>query len=862
MNKLLMGKFGLVGLALCLSMTAIAQEGLGDAQRMCRDMTEENLSMAKAAGYDLEKLCRGINSASGEQRSDGLNDRPPASPRRTASSPEDYFENEGGDRGRNRDRERYSDSDEFAEDQDFDWQWNPETESFEKKEKEEELKPYGYDLFASEANTFAPTTNVPVPADYLLGPEDTLEVLVYGKTNDSYSIEINRNGVVDFPGIGPVGLAGLTFGEAKEMIKTRIAAQMIGVQASISMGNLRTMQIFVLGEAFRPGAYTVSSLATITHALVSSGGVTDIASLRNIQLKRAGKLVATLDLYDLLMKGDTSADLRLQASDVIYIPTLGNVVSVSGEVRRPAIYEIKAQTSVHDLIKLAGGLNPKAFANNARIDRVNSNGFMTVVDVNLSNLSASNQVLKTGDHLNVGAAVEHQKNVVSLLGHVHRPGQFSWRSGMRASDLIKSLDQFPSKVDINYALLVRERSEAGEIETLGIDLESVINNPGSEADISLQARDSIRVFSIAEEREEDLEETLEQLTAQSRSGGFPKIVSVSGAVKFPGRYPLTNSMTMSHLVLAAGGLAEAAYSEVVEVSRVNIEDNNRVNKRVFAVNLRDEMALGVDGFKLLPQDSVTLRLLPEFHKATKIELKGEVRLPGIYDFDRGETISEVIERAGGFTNLAFLEAAVFTRESLRKEESRQLKKLQEDMLDELEKKQVKSVGDKAGDANGAQQAKDALLQSFEDVKATGRLVVDLAAVIDGSVADIILRAGDVLEIPQFRSSVSVIGEVYQPVVFTFTAGLSVGDYIGKAGGYKDDADKQAVYVVKASGAVEVSKGRLFSFSGGGRSISPGDTIVVPLETEEKLKGLPLFTQASQIIYQLSLGAAALNQLQK
>jgi protein involved in polysaccharide export with SLBB domain len=300
----------------------------------------------------------------------------------------------------------------------------------------------------------------------------------------------------------------------------------------------------------------------------------------------------------------------------------------------------------------------------------------------------------------------------------------------------------------------------------------------------------------------------------------------------------------------------------VEVSRVNIEDDSRVNYKVFAVNLRDEIALGVDGFKLHPQDSVTLRLLPSFRKASKIELKGEIMLPGIYDFDRGETLGEVIERAGGFTNLAFLEAAVFTRESLRKEEARQLKKLQEDMVAELEMKQIKAVGDKAADATGTRQAKDALLQSFEDVKATGRLVLDLAAVLDGSVADITLRAGDVLDIPQFRSSVSVIGEVYQPVVFTFTDGLSMSEYVGKAGGYTDNADKQAVYVIKASGAVEVSKGRLFSFAGGGRSILPGDTIVVPLETEEKLKGLPLFTQASQIIYQLSLGAAALNQLQK
>ena len=260
-----------------------------------------------------------------------------------------------------------------------------------------------------------PAASIPVSADYMLGPGDTLDILFYGKSNSKFSLKINREGFVDFPELGPVGLAGLTYGEAKEMLQGRISAQIIGTQVSISMGSLRSMQIFVLGEAFKPGAYTVSSLATITHALVSSGGVSDIGSLRNIQLKRKGKVVAELDLYDLLMKGDTSSDVRVQAADVIYIPTVGSLVSVSGQVLRPAIYELKGGERVEDLIELAGGMGEKAFAGSARIERIGDDGFMTALDLDLNTSSSRNARVKGGDHLTVDGIINRQKDLLIYL---------------------------------------------------------------------------------------------------------------------------------------------------------------------------------------------------------------------------------------------------------------------------------------------------------------------------------------------------------------------------------------------------------------------------------------------------------------
>ena len=351
--------------------TSTSAQGLGDVKQLCNNATTANKAMAKQAGYDLDALCSDVTSIT-QTKTVAL--EPPKVARPTVATEIDTAPVEQvaavvapvavagvGD-----------------------------------TKPAVELKPFGYDLFANAPTTFAPAASIPVSADYLLGPGDTLDILFYGKSNNQFSLEINREGFVDFPELGPVGLAGLTYGEAKEMLQARITAQIIGTQVSISMGSLRSMQIFVLGEAFKPGAYTVSSLSTITHALISAGGISDIGSLRKIQLKRAGQLVAELDVYDLLMKGDTGNDVRVQAADVIYIPTVGSLVSVSGQVLRPAIYELKGNERVEDLIALAGGLGEKAFAGSARIERIGDDGFMTALDLNLETRASRNALVRGG----------------------------------------------------------------------------------------------------------------------------------------------------------------------------------------------------------------------------------------------------------------------------------------------------------------------------------------------------------------------------------------------------------------------------------------------------------------------------------
>ena len=433
-----------------LSFSTYTQD-LGDFKQLCDNVTMANKAIAKEAGYDLDALCTEVVLVSQEKK---VVPEQPKIARQTVAT----------------------ETDEENIEQNIAAVTPVAVSGVGEMKPASDLKPFGYDLFANAPTTFAPAASIPVSGDYLLGPGDTLDILFYGKSNSSFSVEINREGFVDFPELGPVGLAGLTYSEAKEMLQGRINAQIIGTQVSISMGSLRSMQIFVLGEAYKPGAYTVSSLSTITHALVSSGGVSDIGSLRNIQLKRKGKVIAELDLYELLMKGDTRGDVRVQASDVIYIPTVGSLVSVSGQVLRPAIYELKGGERVEDLIELAGGIGEKAYAASARIERIGANGFMTALDLNLEKTSSRNALVRGGDHLTIDSIINFQKGSVNVTGHVNYPGKFAFREGMRVSSIVDSLDQFPQALDLSFGMISREDPLTGFVSAVFFKPSDVLQN--------------------------------------------------------------------------------------------------------------------------------------------------------------------------------------------------------------------------------------------------------------------------------------------------------------------------------------------------------------------------------------------------
>ena len=304
------------------------------------------------------------------------------------------------------------------------------------------LKPFGYDLFRDSANGMRPAADVPVPTEYVVGPGDILEVQTYGKEAGRYSLEVGRDGQIDFPELGPIAVAGQRFEAVRGLIEQRVRNQLIGVEVSVSMGELRGIQVFVLGDAERPGSYTVSGLSTITNALLESGGIKPIGSLRDIQLKRAGVIVRRLDLYDVLLNGDTSNDVRLLPGDVIFVPPVGRTAGIEGEVRRPAIYEIKGDGSAADLLYLAGGLMPEADPRLARLTRIDDKHERTVVDLDLTAPQDRVTRLQTGDVLRVYSIRPTLQNAVALEGHVFRPGPSQYRPGLRLSDVIGSADAY------------------------------------------------------------------------------------------------------------------------------------------------------------------------------------------------------------------------------------------------------------------------------------------------------------------------------------------------------------------------------------------------------------------------------------
>jgi protein involved in polysaccharide export with SLBB domain len=288
------------------------------------------------------------------------------------------------------------------------------------------LKLFGYDIFAGHSTGFEPLTNVPVPAEYVLGPGDELNVQMFGKEYQSVAVTIDRNGMFVLPDTGPISVAGLTFSEFKDVFNQQLENKVIGLKASVTMGALRSMRIFVLGEVNKPGAYTVSSLSTITHAIFSAGGISGVGSLRQVELKRRGKLITALDLYDLLMKGDTSKDKTLLPGDVVFVPPSGAIVGIEGEVKRPALYELKGGETAGDILSLAGNELPTAFLSASKIERVNEYGAKTVLNLDLANVTDAKLPMKNGDIIRVKSVLNELYDVVTLKGYVYRPGVYSW----------------------------------------------------------------------------------------------------------------------------------------------------------------------------------------------------------------------------------------------------------------------------------------------------------------------------------------------------------------------------------------------------------------------------------------------------
>ncbi|WP_417566247.1 SLBB domain-containing protein [Marinobacter sp.] len=770
------------------------------------------------------------------------------------------------------------------------------------------LEPFGYELFAGSPTTFAPVTEIPVPAEYTMGPGDVLKVQLWGNQNQQLELPVSRDGTIDFPERGPVSVAGLTFQQTRDHITQLVSEQYIGVKAAVSLGELRSIRVFVLGEARTPGSYSVSSLSTIINALYVSGGIKQTGSLRNVQHKRNGKLIGTLDLYDLLLKGDTSGDARLQAGDVIFVPAVGSRAGIDGEVYRPALYEIEKGTSLQELVDLAGGLTPQAYPQITKIERTNEDFLRIIAEADLTQSSGKQAQVRSGDRISVASIADVTGQYVEVKGAATRTGKFAWVPGMRVSSIIRNLDaDLLDFGDTNYAAIVRTDPETKRISVVNLQLRTAVTVPGSSADLMLQEKDQLLFFTDTgkvpfelegsedglqvqkqkrpqreiqasenpDERErlkaqEELKNNAEQFTrtalfepvikrlkAQAGPYSPQQTMRISGPVRYPGEYPLPTTGTVKNAIFVAGGLTDSASMYSAELARRYTDDNGVEQTQIIQVDLAAAM-LGKSDVRLKSRDRLLIKSVPSFGTNRTITLEGEVRYPGQYTFREGETLSQVLERAGGLTDNAFPRGAVFTREKLRQLEAQRLREAEERLQGDLLGVQLE------GDSFGGQNAQrvdevKGLLEDVQSSRPVGRMVIDLPQVLaDTGYQPIRLQDGDTLSVPTIPQAVSVFGEVQFPTSHLHSAGLTVDDYLERSGGPTRQADQDRVYVVKADGSVMLPEKSAW-FGGRSQQLQPGDTVIVPIDVD-RLNQLELWSNVSQIVYQMALGAAAVGNL--
>lgn len=753
--------------------------------------------------------------------------------------------------------------------------------------KDAPLKRFGLELFDREISTFAPVDNMPPPDGYRVGPGDNLSIYMYGNEEADLALVVNREGQLVLPRLGPLAVAGLTFKEAKDLIRAKVASQLVGTEVVVSMGKLRAINVFLAGDVKAPGSYSVSGLSTVLQVLYAAGGITDIGSLRNIQVKRQGRVVATLDAYDILLRGDTSGDVRLASGDSVFVPTVQRLVTVAGEVKRPAIYEVTSNDRLKDLLQMSGGLTSSGYARSASIERWAADRSSRVrLQANLTNAADLSMKLADGDQLSVASIKDEVSNQVVLRGAVARPGGYQWRSGQTVSDLVGNIDDdLLTETDLSTGLIVRRTGLGLEVEVLAFDLGDAVANPGGSSDLALKARDELLIFALpylndsykeltarvekgadgAEVEEAAVEEEIAEspyedrstlirdlvfrLEAQAKTPATTKVVEISGDVRLPGKYPLLAKRSLDELITLAGGYANSAFLDSAEVTRLSFDQGGGARVAAFKVPL--QQSGGATPFDLRPLDRVRISRIPNWSYGDAVTLTGSVVFPGSYPIMPGEMLSSVLARAGGIAENGFARGAVLVKVEARKRERAQFESLiasiQRNALSQSQtREQTSVIGAESPEAN-IEVLQEALSQGVG-----GRVVVDLPGLLAGDPkADIQLEAGDSLFVPQFNDTVSIIGEVRQPGTFQFESDRSVADYLDLAAGTTVRADKRETYVVRADGSVDqiAAKRSLLSFTSvQDSSLQPGDTIIVPVN-EEYQPVLSRYKEVSTVVFQ-------------
>jgi protein involved in polysaccharide export with SLBB domain len=714
----------------------------------------------------------------------------------------------------------------------------------------EPLKRFGSEVFTrhDRSLTSSSALDVPIGPDYVLGPGDSLTIDLWGGITQTVSRTVALDGHVALLEAGDVQVAGLTLGRAQQMIQVALKRQYRDAQVSVALARLRTIRVYVVGDAQRPGAYDITSLASPLTALYAAGGPTAIGSLRILKHFRGKELLATIDLYDFLLRGVRDGDDRLQAGDTLVVPAAGPQAAVWGAVRRPAIYELKDEGSLAALFEEAGGLTVAASPQHITIERINASQQRETISIDPkvdkggtdAEAIAKFQV-KDGDRIHVAPIAPFSERVVYLEGHVVRPGRHPFHDGMRLSDLLHS-----------YQDLLPEPAVQGEIvrlvppdlhaQTIDFNVPDVLIGNGN---LPLQPFDTIRVLGRY-----DVD--------------APK-VEVRGEVLRPGSYPLSEGMTAAQLVRMAGGFKRDALVETADLISYRVMSGTKVESERTDIHIgdavdRDDTSADKE---LKPGDVLTIHQITGWNDiGASITIEGEVAHPGSYGFQEGEHLSDVLRRAGGFRETAYPAGAVLIREQVRElEEKSRAELIRQIETSSAAARLTPNLGttDPAGQMMLIQQQQEQILSRLKSQPATGRLVIHVSPDVSawaGTPADIEVRRGDVLRIPKRPGFVLVSGQVYNASAITFTPGKSAGWYLQHAGGSTAAANRKEIFVIRANGSVVGRRsGEWYDHDVLSTKLQPGDVVVVP----QKIIGASLFWRnllsTAQIASSIAITAA-------
>jgi polysaccharide biosynthesis/export protein len=742
------------------------------------------------------------------------------------------------------------------------------------------LPVYGRNLFDHVPTTFAPVDRVPVTDDYRIGPGDEILIRAWGQIDLNGKLVVDRDGAVFLPKVGTLAVAGLKYQQLQEYFRSAIGRVFRNFDLTVSLGQLRSIQIFVVGQALRPGSYTVSSLCTLVNALFASGGPSGTGSMRHIQLKRNDSVITEFDLYDLLLRGDKSKDARLLPGDVIYIPPAGPSIAMAGSVNLPAIYELRERTTLEEAIEMAGGLATTADGQKAVIERIEKHDTRRVEEFSLDEKTGEpseekagelsggrsgesgddrglHRVLQDGDVVRIFSVSPHFANAVTLRGNVAHPGRTEWHSGMHLRDLIPNQDVLVTR---NYWLSTNWSASAGE----RADQEAVrdywrATQPSSALGWQSRQNGAESAREAPANADGSADESLEG--PDERPSGGPQ--SASGKQK-------TRAANTRLRNQIARNAAEINWDYAV-IQRLNPWD---LSTNLVPFNLGKLVLEGDEqnNLPLEPGDVVTIfsqnDLTVPLEKQSKfVRLEGEFRTAGIYQAEPGETVRHLVTRAGGFTANAYLYGAEFTRESVRFDQQKGLNQMVEQLEEDISRNATAPTGISPEEiaANHVQlEAQGQLVEKLRGIKAVGRVVLDLMPTsrLVADLPDIPLEDGDRFVVPYRPATVEMLGAVYNKNSFLYQRDGRVEDYLKRAGGPTRDADKSRIFVIRADGSVLSKQSVKGLWNGGFASLRlmPGDAIVVPerLNHGAFLKGL---RDWSQVFSQFALGAAAVRVIQ-